>query len=162
MKPGIGLLVGLLSVATFMAAPASARVHHHHHHHHHNGGGITCGPGTVNVGGVCTPTGNPGPTGNSNVAITPGSATMTLDGLFDTNVVITGLPPFITVDTAITACDFDATIGLDSTTTDALGRLVGDIFNNVTDVCVPGTYPVTFTETTTPFQTFTGFFTLHF
>ena len=166
MKPGVGLLVGLLSVATFMAAPASARVHHHHHHHHHGGGGSgpTCGPGTVNIGGTCTPSGSSGPTGNGNVTVAPSNIAMTVDGTFGATIVVSGLPPFIGIDTnsGFTCGGSTVTVVTNTGSSDALGRVGAEVYNTGPGSCVPGTYPILMTETDTPFQTFTGFITLHF
>jgi len=162
---GVGLLSVLVALA-MMAAPADARAHRHHRHHRHGGGGggggVTCGPGTVLSGGVCVavPT---GPVGNSNVAITPSSVTLTNTGAFSSNIIVSGLPPLFAALTAngaplAAACPGGSTLapigGVDAT-----GRLVlvAAGFN-----CVAATVPITITETASPFQSFTGFLTLHF
>jgi len=169
LKKYATLGIGLLSVVTalaLMAAPADARAHRHHRHHRHGGGGggggITCGPGTVNSGGTCVPVPT-GPTGNGNVNITPNNVTMNLDGTFASSVVVSGLPPLtpVTTNTGITCGTSTITVTLNTANTDALGR-IGATIANGTPSCVAGTYPLTFTETTSPFQTFTGFLTLHF
>ncbi|MBV9253234.1 MAG: hypothetical protein JOZ37_18725 [Actinobacteria bacterium] len=185
-KAIVAVLAPLLSVMTAMAVPATAAVHHHHHHHHRRGGGGGCGPGTTNQGGVCIPTGTPGPTGNSNVKITPSDVTMTLNGQFTATAEVTGLPPFTTIITEkapvfvlgftipvpgqpcgpkVTPIPgipvaFTGEILYGGGQADATGRYVTSL--RTIGSCVPGTYPITFTEPASPFQTFTGFITLHF
>jgi hypothetical protein len=159
---GVSLLVVVVTLS-MLAGPADARRRHHRHHRGGGGGGgVTCGPGTVLSGGVCVavPT---GPVGNGNVAITPSSVTLTNLGAFSTNIIVSGLPPLTTALTLASpgltaACPGGsglAAIG----GVDATGRLViiAVGFN-----CVAATFPITFTETASPFQTFTGFLTLHF
>jgi len=161
MKPGIGFLVGVLSVATLMAVPASA-ARHRHHRNHHPGSGIVCGVGTANVGGVCTPTTPAGPIGNANFVITPSDITMNLDGSFAASLTLSGLPPFIFINgfaTSLSAACTGVTAFSTTGGTDALGRNQG-VLSGIG--CVPGTYPLTLFEGTAPFQTFTGFLTLHF
>jgi hypothetical protein len=164
---GASLAIAFAYVA-LMASPASAAHHHHHHHHHHGGGGgggVVCGPGTSLVGGVCVP--NPtGPVGNSNVHITPDNVTMTLDGTFATSAIVSGLPPLTAITAVAVACNGTGEVivnFLNSATTDALGR-IGDSIQSVGGAgsCVPGTYPLTFKEVASPFQTFVGFLTIHF
>jgi hypothetical protein len=161
---GISLLA-VVVVLTMLEGPADARVHRHHRHHRHRGGGVgvTCGAGTVNVNGVCTPTGSPGPIGNGNVNFSPNSVTMNLDGSFSASVVVSGLPPNIGMTgTAAGTCGPNGTFNLAATgATDALGRLQVLVFKGAPG-CVPGSYPVVFTETGSPFQSFTGFLNLHF
>ena len=187
VKAVVAVLAPLLSVMTAMAVPATAAVHHHHHHHHRRGGGGGCGPGTTNQGGVCTPTGTSGPKGSPNVVITPSNVTMTLDGHFSATAEVTGLPPFTTIipETApisilgfagalpgqpcgakflpfpgIPGVTFTGEILYGGGQADATGRYVTSLTSFGS--CVPGTYPITFTEPASPFQTFTGFITLHF
>jgi len=163
---GVSFAAVMLSVTAF-AAPASARAHRHHRHHHHGGGGggIVCGAGTVLVNGTCVPTGPTGPVGNANVNFNPSSVTMNLDGTFSASVIVSGLPPAIGIG-AVTpppTCGPAGTFGVALTSgVDALGRLQALVFRAGAPGCVPGTYPVTFTEATSPFATFTGFITLHF
>ena len=163
---GASLAIAFAYVA-LMATPASA-AHHHHHHHHHGGGGggggVTCGPGTSLVNGVCTP--NPtGPVGNSNVDITPSDILMTLDGHFATAAIVHGLPPLTTITAVAVACNGTGNTifnFLNSATTDAQGNIGDSIQAIGAGPCVPGTYPLTFKENSSPFQTFVGFITIHF
>src|SRR5581483_302225 len=85
--------------------------------------------------------------------------------------VVSGLPPLTTVasNSPITCGPAGAAIVVLPTkaiAVDGAGRAQVSITNATgrvgTPGCVPGTYPLTFTETTSPFQTFTGFLTLHF
>ena len=147
-----------------MAGPADARAHRHHRHHRHRGGGpgIACGPGTVNSGGVCVPVPS-GPVGNGNVSITPSSVTLNNLGSFSTNIVVRGLPP-LTTALALSSPGLTAACPGGSTLSavggvDGAGRLVALAAGTN---CVAGTFPITITETASPFQTFTGFLTLHF
>jgi len=161
---GVGLLSVLVALS-MMAAPADARAHRHHRHHRHGGGGgggTTCGAGTVLSGGVCVavPT---GPVGNGNVAITPSSVTLTNLGAFTTNIIVSGLPPLtgalaIASPGLTAACPGGSGLGAIGGV-DGTGRLVVVALGIN---CVAGTFPITFTETASPFQTFTGFLTLHF
>jgi len=162
---GVGLLSVVFALA-MMAGPADAKAHHHNHHHRRGGGGgggITCGPGTTNVGGTCVANPPSGPVGNSNVAITPNAVTMNLDGSFSASVVVSGLPATIGMAAAAPAtCGPAGTFAVAPTAaTDALGRLQALVFKGAPG-CVPGTYPIVFNETAAPFQSFTGFLTLHF
>jgi len=113
---------------------------------------------------MCTPTGPTGPVGNGNVVITPDDITMNLDGTFATSFVVTGLPPLTPIAGTTFSCGPPG--GLSGTvlagTTDALGRLQNTLSFSGAPGCVPGTYPIVFSETGPPFQNFTGFFTLHF
>jgi hypothetical protein len=163
-KSGVGVLAALLGVALLLASPADARRHHHHHHHRGGGGGgVVCGPGTVLVNGVCTPVPNPGPQGNANVVISPSDVTMNLNGTFAASAVVSGLPPLANSNAvAPTTCGTGTfTIAPAAAVSDALGRRQVTIAKAATG-CVPGTYPIVFTETVSPFQSFTGFITLHF
>src|SRR4029079_13110457 len=74
---GVSLLA-VLVVLGLMASPADARRHRHHRHHHRGSGpaGPVCGPGTVNIGGVCTAVPPAGPLGNANINISPSNVTM--------------------------------------------------------------------------------------
>ena len=168
MKKLASVGVGLLSVVVvlaMMAGPADARRHRHHRHHRHNGaggGGPVCGPGTVLSGGVCVAV-PVGPVGNGNVAITPSSVTLTNTGAFSTNIKVSGLPPLSGAVTLASpgltaACPGGSALGAIGGV-DATGRLVALAAGNN---CVAGTIPITVTETASPFQTFTGFLTLHF
>jgi hypothetical protein len=162
---GASLLTVVVALA-MMAGPADARSHRHHRHHHHGGGGgggVVCGPGTTNVGGTCVANPPTGPIGNGNVAVNPSSITMNLDGTFSASVVVSGLPPAIGIAaTAPGTCGPNGTFNIAATgATDALGRLQALVFKGAPG-CVPGSYPIVFTETGSPFQSFTGFLNLHF
>ena len=161
---GIGLLSVVVALA-MMAGPADARAHRHHRHHRHGGGGgggPVCGAGTVLSGGVCVavPT---GPVGNGNVAITPSSVTLNNLGSFSTNIIVSGLPPLTgalaLASPGLTAACPGGSVLAAIGGVDATGRL--PIVAAGTN-CVAGTFPITITETASPFQTFTGFLTLHF
>lgn len=162
-------LAVVTSCGMAIAAPAFAARHRHHRHHRAHGAN-TCGPGTVNSGGVCVPAGG-GPEGSGNVKIDPSDVTMTLDGLFASSAVVSGLPPLTTVasNSPITCGPAGAAIVVLPTkgiAADGAGRAQVSVTNATgrvgTPGCVPGTYPLTFTETSSPFQTFTGFIILHF
>lgn len=160
---GVGLAIACTYVAS-TAGPAAAIPRHHHHHHHHTGGrrGPTCGAGTVNVSGVCTPSGT-GPSGDSNVVITPNNITMTLNGDFSTTVVVKGLSPlssgFVDSDALTAACTAGLNIFVVGNTAGLTGEIVVSISGSG---CVPGTYPIVITQISDPVVTFTGFITLHF
>jgi hypothetical protein len=135
------------------AGPAAAihrhNDHHHHHHHHHTGGGS--GPSGT------------GPSGNSNVVITPSDITMTLNGDFSTTVDVKGLSPlgsgFVSSDALTAAC----TAGLNAFVVGNTAGLTGEIVVSISGSgCVPGTYPIVITQISDPVVTFTGFITLHF
>jgi len=87
---------------------------------------------------------------------------MNLDGSFATSGTVTGVPPFgsgiVSIASLLSACS-SATGFVVNGSAGAVGRLVVSV--NGTG-CLPGTYPVLFEETSTPFQTLTGFLTLHF
>jgi len=165
---GIGLLSVVVALA-MMAGPADARAHRHHRHHRHGGGGggpgIVCGPGTTNVNGVCVANPPSGPIGNNNFNINPSSITMNLDGTFSASATLSGLPPNIAFNaaTAPQCGPGGAAIGLALTgPTDALGRAQLLVFRAGAPGCVPGSYPITLTEATSPFATFVGIVNLHF
>ena len=115
-----------------------------------------------------------GPVGNGNVVISPSDVTMTLDGLLASSAVVAGLPPLTTVDSnsPIQCGPGGASIIIQpgaGIPVDASGRaqvvirsgFVGEEGSGAG--CVPGIYPLIFSEgATAPFQTFTGFITLHF
>src|SRR5581483_4176463 len=157
----IGLAMACVSVAVQAPPVLGATRHHGRHHRHRHGGRVTCGPGTISSGGACVPVGPSGPVGNGNIVINPNSITMNLNGSFATSFAASGFPPLTTLSsyhTSVqTAC---STFSLSaSPMSDAAGVEQG----NVSGVgCVPGTYSVSFTEGVSPFQTFIGFFTLHF
>jgi hypothetical protein len=162
---GVSMLAVVVALA-MMAGPADARARRHHRHHRGGGGGgggVTCGPGTVLVNGVCTAVPPSGPVGNGNVNISPNSVTMNLDGSFSASVVVSGLPPAIGITSSASAtCGPNGTFVVAATgATDALGRLQALVFKGAPG-CVPGSYPITFAETGSPFQVFTGFLQLHF
>ncbi|MBV8957465.1 MAG: hypothetical protein JO054_08055 [Actinobacteria bacterium] len=160
---GIGLLSVLVALS-MMAGPADARAHRHHRHHRHGGGGSgpVCGAGTVLSGGVCVAV-PVGPVGNGNVAITPSSVTLTNTGNFTTNIVVSGLPPLsgaiAFASPGLTAACPGGSALAPIGGVDATGRQVALALGAN---CVAGTFPITITETASPFQTFTGFLTLHF
>lgn len=157
---GVSLLVVVVTLS-MLAGPADARRRHHRHHRGgNNGSGITCGPGTSNVGGVCVANPNPGPQGNGNVAINPNAITMNLNGSFSSSVTVTGLPPLIPVTVTPFSCGTTTVLFTVTGGPDALGRLQAVI--GTFGGCVPGSYPIVFTETASPFQSFTGFIQLHF
>jgi hypothetical protein len=162
---GVSLLAVVVTMA-MMAGPADARARRHHRHHRGGGGGggVTCGPGTTLVGGVCVANPPTGPIGNGNVAISPSSITMNLDGSFSASAVVSGLPPAIPIGavTAAATCGPAGTFAaLPLGPVDALGRLQLLIFKGAPG-CVPGTYPIVIAEGASPFQSFTGFVQLHF
>jgi hypothetical protein len=162
---GVSLLAVVVTMA-MMAGPADARSRHHGRHHRGGGGGTpgpVCGPGTTLVNGVCTANPPTGPVGNGNVTITPNNVTMLLNGTFNTSITVSGLPPLTTVTPGFVACGGPAFIFPVSgtVTSDALGRITLG-YTNIGGGCIPGTYPLVFTENASPFQSFTGFLTLHF
>jgi hypothetical protein len=156
---GVSLLVVVVTLS-MLAGPADARSRHHGRHHRRGAGpGITCGTGTTNVGGVCVANPTPGPIGNGNVSISPSSITMNLNGSFSASIVVSGLPPLIPVAVTTFTCPTPVAFTVTSPP-DALGRMqlvIGEFGG-----CVPGSYPIVFTETASPFQSFTGFINLHF
>ena len=157
------IVVGLTCAAAVLApGVAFAAPRHRHHHHHHRGGGQSCGPGTApDASGACVPS-STGPTGSPGVVFDPSDITMNLDGSFATSGMVTGVPPFgsgiVSIASLLTACS-SATGFVVNGSAGALGHLVVSLSGVG---CVPGTYPVLFEETSTPFQTLTGFITLHF
>ena len=157
---GVSLLTVLVALA-MMAGPADARVHRHHRHHRRGGGGgIVCGPGTVNVGGVCTPTTPPGPT--SNFQVVPGTIQMAVasatTGKFSASVMGTGLPQgSYTVTAGGAACPI--TVTGSPATADIFGRIFVTLSATA---CHPGTYPVQASQAAAPFQTFLSNITLTF
>ena len=166
------MVVGL-ACASMLAAGPSAWAVQRRHHHHHRRSVTTCGAGTVLSGRSCVPA-TSSPVGNGNVLVMPSDVTMTVDGLLVSSAAVSGLPPLTTVDSnsPIQCGPGGASIIIEpggGIPVDALGRAQVAIRSGFTGEegsgagCVPGVYPLIFTESTTaPFQTFTGFITLHF
>jgi len=167
---GVSLLA-VLVVLGLMASPADARRHRHHRHHHRGSGpaGPVCGPGTVNIGGVCTAVPPAGPLGNANINISPSNVTMNLNGTFASSVVASGFPPstLVVPNPPFVPCGNGSVIFIapgGGAVADALGRAQFNIGEAGAAGCVPGTYPLVFTSGpgVSPFQSFVGFITLHF
>lgn len=176
-----GVLVVVVLVATMLAAPADARRPRHNRHHH-----ATCGPGTALQNGACVVV-DP-PVGNSNLTVTPNPVQMTLGGHVAASISFAALLPFdVLVMNGVEVpdpCRGDcgpgpAAIGgipcgpnavLTVNPLPIVADADGLANARISDVtvppgpggCVPGTYPLVFFETVSPFRSFTAFITLVF
>lgn len=179
-----GALSVVICLTTMLAAPAAARRHRHARHHQ-----VTCGPGTVLLGGQCVF--DDPPVGDSNVTASPNPIVMTLGGHVVGSLEFNALLPLDELDMNVISipdpcggecgpvpkgvggipCGPNAVLTVTPLpiVADANGHAHAEI-HDVTippgpGGCVPGIYPLIFTELPTVVaspRTYTVFVTLTF